>query len=257
MNYKKIFTITLGAIIITSILAPVLIWAQNENVNTGAKNFCARLSTTASKIDQRIINRDAKLESKQTEILNKIEARRDKRGVKIAEKRAKWDLNRVEHFAKLETKTQTDEQKQAVIAFTRAVQTAITTRRAAIDTAIQDFQQGINEAHFTRKSSADIVIGIFRNSITSAFEKAESDCENGIDPKTIRENLRTDLKTARENFVSDKQKIEKIKTPMETLITARQEAIKQAIDDFKAAVIQARDDFKTAFPPESEESPQE
>lgn len=261
-NSKKILTVGLGGVIAAIILVPVLILAQPrggkpEDAGEGGKGFCARISGISSKIDQRMANRDAKLEQKREQISNRIEIRRQERNAKLEQKRAKWDVNRVEHFAKLEEKAQTDEQKQAVITFTKAVSEAIAVRRAAIDTAIQEFREGVTEAKASRKASTDELVSDFRDAIKAAVEKAEADCESGIDPKTVRENLRNDLKEARENFVSAKQGIEKLGTQMALLITTKKEAIKKAIEDFKEALEQAKDDLKAAFPEESEEESNE
>ncbi len=232
------------------ILVPVLIFAGHDNAEEKAKGYCARLSTLSSNIDQRIANRDSRLEAKRTEIANRIETRQGERDARILEKRAKWDANRAEHFAKLEERAQTDEQQQAVVAFKETINASIATRRAAIDEAIQDFREGVKEAIASHKLSVDTVVSTFRNSIQSAFGKATSDCENGVDPRTARENLRADLRAAREKLASDRQEIEKLKTPKETLIAARREAIKKAIEDFKSELESARADLKAVFPQE-------
>lgn len=256
MTCKKILTVGLEVAIITTILAPILVLAQADDAGgppTGAKGICARLSTIIERTGQRITERDSKLETKRAEISNKIETRRSERDSKLEMRREKWDTNRAEHFAKLEERAQTDEQKQAVLSFTEAVTAAIAERRAAISNAIQDFRDGVNEATASRKESVDELVRSYRDSIQSTFAKAESDCEGGVDPKTVREDLRTTQKAIRAEFISDKQEIEKIKVSMESLITAKREAIKTAIEDFKAEVEEARDRFKAAFTPESPE----
>lgn len=252
-NYKKIFINGLGTVMIISILAPLLISAQNDNAEEKARGYCGRLSEISSKIDQRIANRDAKLEEKRARIADIIKTRQTKRDVKIAEKRAKWDANRAEHFAKLEEKAGNDEQKQAALDFKEAMSEAISIRRAAINQAIQDFRQGTKEAIASRKASADSAVLALRTSIKSAFEKAESDCDTGIEARTVRENLRADLKTAKEQFTIAKQGIDKLGVQKEILIDQKKEAINKAIDDFKTAVETAKADFKAASAQENSE----
>lgn len=250
-------TIGFGTALITSVLVPVLLLAHaddNSDIGGTPKDSCARLSTTLSATEQRIANRDSRLEAKRDDIASRIDAKQNKRDEKLTEKRARWDANRAEHFAKLDARAEGDEQKQAVAAFSQAITAAIAVRRAAIDGAIQDFRQGIQQAVISRKSSADEAVSTFRNSVKSAFEKANSDCDDGVDPKTVRENLRADLKATREKFASDRQEIEKLKSSMEVLIVVKREAVKKAIDDFKAAIEQARADFKDVF---TQESPEE
>lgn len=252
-NFGKIFKVLFEGAIITSLLIPVLLLAQGN----AEKGICARLSTLSLKIDERFANFDARLEAKRTETANRIETRQNEFDARLTEKRAKWDANRDEHFAKLEEKAQTDVQKQALLAFRETVTAAISARRAAIDTANQNFREGVQDAIASRKSAVDTATTTFRNSLKAAFDKANSDCQAGVDPRTVRENLGTDLKAARDKFASDRQEIEKLKTPMETLINTRKEAIKKAIDDFKAAIEKAKTDFKAAFPTSSAPAPAE
>jgi hypothetical protein len=125
---------------------------------------------------------------------------------------------------------------------------AIASRRAAIDEAIDDFRQSVEQAKIDRKSAADALRNTFRNSIRAAFQKSETDCDVGVDPATIRTNFRAEVKAAKEKFENDRKEIEKLQTSMETLINTRKEAIKKAIDDFKTAMETARTEFKAAFP---------
>ncbi len=247
-TFKKILKTGLLGLTITGILVPLWIFAQNANDNQKAKGFCNIISNLASKYDQRITDRETKLEQKRNEITNRITNRWAERDTKLAEKRAKWDTNREEHFEKLEEKAGTDEQKQTLLVFKQAVTTAIASRRAVIDKAIEDFRQGVEQAKIDRKSAADALRNTFRNTIRAAFQKAETDCEAGVDPGTIRTNFQAEVKAAKEKFESDRQEMEKLQVGMKALIETRKEAIEKAITDFKAAMETAKNNFKTAFP---------
>jgi hypothetical protein len=253
VNFKNTLRIGVLVSLIASVLVPLWIFAQNANENQKAGAFCNLISNLASKYDQRVANRETKLEEKRSEIENRIAERWTERDAKLTEKRAKWDTNRDEHFAKLEEKAVTDEQKQALLVFKQAVAAAIAARRAAIDEAISNFRQGVEQAKVDRKSAADALRNAFRNSIQAAFQKAKADCDAGVDPATIRTNFRAEVKAAKDEFEIDRQELEKLQTSMEALINTRREAIKKAIDDFKAAMEKAKTDFKAAFPQEESE----
>lgn len=252
MNYKKILTRVLGVVMAAAILLPGLILAQTGAATEALKGFCARLPDISSKITQRMDEKDAKLEEKSAEILSRLETRRTERDAKLAEKRAEWDAKRAEIFAKLEDKAETDEQKQAVAVFVGAVQEAVAVRRAAVDAAVQDFREGLAEAIAARQATVNGITGAFRASTEEALAKASSDCEAGTAPATVRENFRVELKAARDKFASDKGEVDKLKTSREALVTARREAIKQAVDTFKATLEQARAALKAAFSQESQ-----
>jgi len=254
-NFKSILKTGFLVSLLAIILLPLWIFAQNTNDNQKGKAICTTISNLASKYDQRVSDRETKLEEKRTEITDRINNLWAERDAKLAEKRTKWDTNREEHFAKLEEKAVTDGQKQALLVFRQAVTTAITSRRAAIDEAIKNFRQGVEQAKINRKAKVDTLNNTFRNSVKAAFEKAKTDCDAGVDIATIRENFREEVKAAKDKFESDRKDLEKLQTSMETLITTRREAIKKAIDDFKLAMEKAESDFKVAF--SSETTPSE
>lgn len=247
-NYKKTFAIGFALLLLTIVLAPVLILAQQNET----RGFCNRISRISSDTGQRFANRSAKLEQKRERIMERIEERRENRDQRYEEKKAKWDANRADHFAKLDERAVTDEQKEVITDFQQAVVEAMRIRRDAVYAAIQEFRQGIEDAKIARKESIDGTIVAFRDLSEAAIEKAQADCNDGVDPKTVRENLRNELKTAREKYVIARQEIEKIDADMEALITAKREAIEKAQDDFKQALEQAKDDFKAGFPEDEE-----
>lgn len=254
MNYKKIFTIGLALLLLTIVLAPALILAEQK----GAKGFCNRISKISSDTGQKFGNSNTKLEQKRERIIERIEERREERDQRYEEKQARWDANRADHFAKLDEKAVTDEQKEVATDFQQAVVAAIRIRRDAVNAAIQEFRQGLEDAKLARKGSIDEAIITFRASSEAAIEKAKTDCEAGIiDPETIQETLRKELKAIKEEYITARQEAEKINTDMEVLITVKREAIEKAQYDFKQALEQAKDNFKADFPEEDEREEEE
>lgn len=257
MNYKKIFTIGIALLFVTVILAPVLILAQQKGNGNGngneAKGFCNRVSKISSDTGKRFGSSKAKLEQKRERIRERVEERRQERDQRYEQKREKWDDNRAEHFAKLDEKAGTDEQKRIALEFQEAVNAAIRTRRDAVNAAIQEFRQGVEDAKLARKGSIDEAIVAFRSSSEAAIGRAEDDCEAGIiDPKTVQERLRNELKVIKQEYVRNRQRVEEIDADMEALITVKREAIEKAQDDFEQALEQAKDDFKADFPEDEE-----
>ena len=259
MNYKKIFTIRLALLFVIVILAPVLILAQqkgnsNGNGSNAAKGFCNRVSKISSDTGQRFGNSNAKLEQKRERIRERVEERRQERDQRYEQKREKWDDNRAEHFAKLDEKAGTNEQKRVALEFQEAVNAAIRARRDAVNAAIQQFRQGIEDAKIVRKGSTDEAITAFRASSEAAIENAQADCEeDGVDPKAVQQTLRNDIKAAKQEYISARQETEKIDIDMEALITAKREAIEEAQDVFKQALEDAKADFKADFPEDEED----
>ena len=269
-NYKKNILLTLGVLAVIGLIIPMFVLAKKNNglsttVNINAQNkksntanatttagkiICDRLINFSANVDQKITDHKTKLKEKRDEIINKLEIKREERDNKLNATRDQWDTNRQKQFAKLLEHAATDTQKQAVAKFKSDVETAILVRRQAVDAAIQTFRDGVKQAIALRKTATDNSVKTFNSAVATAKTKAQADCANGIDPKTVRLNYQQTLKAARDKFQSDKQNIEKLHGSIEPLIMAKKQATENAIADFKIAMEKARTDLKTAFPTE-------
>jgi hypothetical protein len=84
--------------------------------------------------------------------------------------------------------------------------------------------------------------------VKAAFDKAQTDCQNNVDPNTIRTNLRTALQAGRSQMQTGRQALPKVGGNIQPLIDARKQTVEKAMADFKAAMEQARTTLKKAFP---------
>lgn len=238
LSMKKIYSI-IAILVMVAILVPLLGLAERNS-------FCDRLEETFSRTDKRITDRELRLKDKHSQISDRIDERREERDDKLKARRDKWDTNRSEHFTKLEEKATTDEQKQAVVAFTKIISSAVSARRRVIKNAIEEFRSGLNGLKLSRKSSVNNATIAYGEEIRTAFEKAKTYCETN--PGTARKNLQDDLKQARDNFGNNRREIDRSKDQIEELIASKKETIKKAVDDFKITLQEALVDLKSAFP---------
>jgi len=250
---SRLFIIVISLTIITVFLVPFLILAENGKKGEKEKTFCEYIEDVSSKVGQRITDRDAELAHKRFQTVDKINERRDRRDIKFQEKHIKWDTNRSEHFAALEEKTGTDEEKQALINLKKIISDAIIARREAVNLVIQEFRDAMDTLKTSRKTSSDQAISTYQNEIKEAFAKAKTDCADDVDPKIIRENLRNDSKEAQKSFVNNKKKVDGNKDEIEVFITVKKEATKQVIDNFKEIIQNALADFRESFPEDEEQ----
>lgn len=228
------------------VLAPIFTLAENSIADQQGNVLCDKISNVYSKIAQAIGQRESKLGLKKTDIINKIQDHWADQDSSLADKRQKWDTNRNNQIAKLKEKFPNDPEKQAVLDFEQAVDEAIFTRRAAIDSAISNFRQRVEELKNSRHSKIEAAKATFKSSVVSAFEKAKSDCLSGVPIATIREELKNSLAAYKEKYNQDVQEIEKIGAGMDQLIDAKKAAFEKAIQDFKTAMEKARADFKAS-----------
>lgn len=228
-----------------NLFSPALIFAQETPT---PKGFCTRVNEFTSRIDERITDREAKLQAKRQERANNLVEQKNKRDTLRSKNRVGRDENRQEHYTKLESRATTDAQKQAVVVFKTTVEAAVSARKAVVDNAIKAFRQSVDQSIASRKSAVDGAINTFKNAKIAAVEKAKADCAARVDPRTVRETFRTNMKAAQDKFKSDRQAIETLKDTFEPIRTARKQAVEKAIADFKMIMEKARTDLKATFP---------
>ena len=218
----------------------------NRNVPAG-RNFCERIDEVASRIDQQVTNRTTKLQTKRQEGINQLAGRRNVRNERAVENRVKRDENRTEHYAKLEARAVTSAQKEAVATFRATVESAITARKTAIDSATQSFRQSLNQVIIARQAAIDAAVNTFQSSRATAVNQARADCAAGIDARTVRETFHTNIRTAQAQFNNERQGIEMRKDLIEPIQGTQRQAIEKAITDFRATMEKARTDLQAAF----------
>lgn len=237
-KYKT--NITSLAIAVFIVLSPLAVLAKNS--------ACDAISNIYTKIEERITAREAQVKEIQTNIGAKYTEKIQNRETAIKERRDKWDENRGEHFTKLGEKAQTDEQKQAVAAFVKTVTIAVKDRRAAFDKAILDFQKGVGVLYKSRTTVLAGAIATYKTDVKSAFDKASQDCGSDVAIKTVRSNLRNDLKDVRDQYREDVKSFGGQGTEIQKLVEAKKQAMNKAKDDFKTILEQALATLKAVFP---------
>jgi len=268
MNYKKLLTSILGAIITINLVLPALVFAQAVPIEREAPNrrrapiernipterrapidrgFCARMDEIVSRIDQQVTNRTTKLQTRRQEGINQLARRRNVRNERAVENRVKREGNRTEHYAKLEARAVTDAQREAVTTFRATVESAIIARKTAIDSATQSFRQSLNQVIIARQAAIDAAVNTFQSSRTTAINQARADCAAGIDARTVRETFHTNIRTAQAQFNNERQAIEERKDLIEPIQGTQRQAIEKAIADFRATMEKARTDLQAAF----------
>lgn len=221
--------------------------AMADKKEAMAEKFCEKLSELTEKFGQKV-DEGANRFRERTELrAGSWEEKQSERDVKLAERRSQRDSNLEEHFEKLETRAQTEEQKKAAAGFEEAMREAIETRRDAVDQAIADFREGVRKILEKRATEKNSAAKAFESTKTSAFSKAQNSCSAGSDAKAIQSALHAELKVARDNFVSERQSMEKIRTDVQALITVRKQTFEQAMNNFKSAAEKARTELQSAL----------
>jgi len=234
----------LGLAFVLSLIAPVASFAQTTPSRAA---FCSRIDQIIAPIEQRMTDREGKLETRWQEIDANLAKREADRLARLSDYRNTRDDNRETQYAKLEAKATTDAQKQAVANFKATVEAAVVTRKAAVDSAISAVEQSVSQSIDARRAAVTTATNEFKSAKSAAIAKTKADCSAGVDPQTIRETFRASMKAAQDKFKNDYQAIEKLKGSFESVRTTRQQEVKTAIADFKSTLEKAGTDLKATF----------
>lgn len=243
---KKIASIALG-LMTFSFAVPFSVFAEGTTVKTNENNFCTKLPQIATKLTSGITDRDSKLQGKRVErsaqIINKRHGIDEKRTLNRVDR----DGDRDTRYTELEARATTDIQKAALATFKTNISAAVAKRRTAVDTAVTTFRTGVDSIIANRKTLVDGFIATFTTSANAALAQAQADCANGVAPKTARATFEASMKTAREKLSTSRKALDKNTTEIQTLSTARKNAVNAAIATFKTEVESARTALKAAF----------
>lgn len=215
---------------------------------------CERLEKFVAKLDKNLSQAENRLKNTRSERTENLQERKSAGDQKLGDTRVQADDNREQHYAKLEKRAETDGQKQAVIAFQKAVEAAINIRRLAVDEAISDFRQGLANAAKTRADQIERARDNYVSAVQTAKDKAKADCAK-TNAASAKAQLLADLQAARQQLQADIQAADKIKTSLEQLKKTRRAAIDKAFDDFHTAFKTALSALKAAFQKSTDDSP--
>lgn len=245
---NKLAASVIGMIVLGSFLMFPSVLAQTKNsTSTGNINFCISLDEKASKFSQNLNDNFNKFKSGKDQQLTKWENDWTKWSNDQGSNFARIDAIRTNNFTKLESKATTDAERQAIVTFKTAVETAVTARRSTVDTAIQTFRDGVKAALTGRAETVEKVINDRLAAFEAAVTKAKSDCASNIAPKTVRTAFVASLKKAQDAFKAAKKADENLKLKIETLRKARNSAVIAADKSLKTAISKAQADLKKVF----------
>lgn len=221
------------------------VFAQEEN-NSPRVMLCNSIDNIGERIRDRNSDRETKIDEVRTNRLTKQSDKRINKDKRLASYRELWDENRSDHYAKLEERAITDEQKSAVLDFQEAVENAVSDRKNAIDDAINNYRIAVDAQVEEKLENNNVAIDLFNAAISNAIEKAKNDCISGTQIEIVRQQFKDSLQIARNNL---KVSIDanQLKDIIQELNEIKKEEIALAVSDFKYALEEAKVELKLAF----------
>lgn len=236
-NSKKII-FTLIAITVFQLM-PISVSAKTDNsVNSQNMNqsilnnsvgFCDKLEN----ISQKMINDGSGKKMKDLSMKSLDES-------KLIDLRSSADKKRLEHYKKLYEKYPSDAQHAAIDQYRSTIAAAIDQRRQAIDAIRLNYVGDLNkliESHQRKIHDSEQSI---IDAVQSAYTSAKTSCSNGIDESVVKLSFRNSIKSARENFVSNKQQALMDKDGLQDLKKNREASLQVALDNFKKTAEEAK-----------------
>jgi hypothetical protein len=244
MNYKKISTF----IVAVSLILPFLTSAREtpkQNMQSAPDPICTRLVGSMKKIQNRLTENNTVLKERKQERTQDFKDNRKEHQDKLDEMRKQAAEVRTEAQTKLLALAKTDAQKIAVKDFIVSAKEAMITRHETVDTAMEAFRHGLDAISNNQQKLLEQSQETYKKSIETAFEKAKTDCEDGMAPETVKKQLIKSLQAAKEQLVNTKQQLKLSGNSVEALVKVRNEAIKTAADTFRTTMEQLRTELKT------------
>lgn len=208
---------------------------------TGNKygNFCASITSVGQKLIENIDKTDAKQLDRWNENSTKTANREGEIDAKRAANRIDADNRNASKWEKMYYKVKTDSQKAAVATYKATIQTAITTRRGAVDAAVKAYRDNLTTAMTTRSGAIKQALVVFRASVNTAIVKAQADCAANVASQTVRENFNKAVNDARD-ILNEVRDTEQLSNDILDLKDVRDDAIRAAERAFRKTANTAR-----------------
>lgn len=228
-------------------MAPT-VFAQTDANSGSLRGFCDRIDQVESGIKSRISTHKENLVSKVDVRKSNVEIRFDERMSTLAENREMHDENRADRYTKLSERATTEEQKAAVADFQTDVEALVVTRKAAVDTAIQAFKDGVIALYSGKRSEAELNLSAFDDAVDAAISEARASCTSGTDSKVVRDTLSTEMKNSRANLKAARESIkDSSQTELTKLREARKASIQTAVTAYQTALEKEKKDMLPWF----------
>lgn len=249
------FKITKGltaTILMVSLMAPGLVFAEtsasSEGKRPAPKNvFCTRLTSNESSMKNQLLKNFGQLSERKQERVQTFKANRDDRKEKFVELRNIAKDARTEAQKKLSKIAKTDAQKVAVQNFQTQAKAAMDVRHTAIDAAMLAFRTALDKEAENRNTILTQAHNTYKTTVQTAVVKSKTDCTAGKDVVTVKAELTTALKSAKDALQTARQQLAQSKTAIETITKTRNEAVKKAAEEFRATMEKLRAELKSTF----------
>ncbi|MCK5592140.1 MAG: hypothetical protein KAI72_09315 [Candidatus Pacebacteria bacterium] len=250
MSYKKTITQSVAVFMVAGLLTPMTIFAQGANSagNSGVQgNICERTENVTERIENRFKNMEEMINEKRERIQERVENRHEEQKQSREKLRERVQEQREEPFAEMREQAETKEQQEAV-------ETYITTVTNAYELHDSNATAVLNESRNADKLTLQYYTVIsdalseYETTILEAVEKAKKDCENDVDIKDIRDELREINNQARNTYRETKgNSADSIKDEIQTIVDGARGELEQSRNTLRNSLQKAQEALRNAL----------
>jgi len=175
-----------------------------------------------------------------------IAERRTASDEKLTQLRVEADVRRNAIYTRLEERTQTQDQQNAVEAFRTANEDAVRVRRESIDNALEEYRNAIDDGVVSHLEGLTSLYSELSENVSLAYSDASKRCEEG----DIGDDnaLRNQLKSVYEDFRNQQKNIRGFSDEARNQMqTKRSEAVEEALDQYRSTFSELTEELKMAF----------
>ena len=210
--------------------------------------FCANLSTLQAMSEKQISTQVTSRSEAYDANAKKRAENRQTWDEKRLEAQKKWDGTREKNLTTLDAKAKTPVQQAAVLAYRKALLSAVEARRLSYDKARSDFRAGVDKVLADRNAQVLAAFAQYQTDVKTAFAKADTACKSAKpDESAIRTTLLADLKAARQKLADARKAGPSVGEQISALSVKRQAAEKAADQAFQKARDAARETLQKAL----------
>lgn len=220
---------------------------KEERETARQEKFCEKTDENVSKIESRVVDGKNRVIERFDRHIEKAKEHKAQKFETVQKQRAEADAKRVTYYTELRARATTDEQKSAVAAFEGEVEAAVTVRRAAVDSAVNTFWDQTVALTIARRDAYSATYDSFIAEVAEIVVAAKTDCTTADSAKDVAKDVRSALKTAQQQFKSDRAEATSLKKDIIVLRAQLRESVKAAADVYRDAVAAARTTLQGAF----------
>lgn len=205
-------------------------------VASASGSFCEGLSEMAGNVDAKLSDIRSGISQQAKRRGSATEESRNTRDENLNAVRFRQDARRVDWYAKFDDRATTNTEKSALKRFGSATDTAVETRRAAVDAAVETFRSDTDTITSEKTLSVGSVADDFQAAIDKAIASAKADCAAGKGSETVRTAFSTSISSAGDGLVAGRKLLDGRGDRIDAFAIVRDATIRKAAEVFDTTV---------------------